>query len=246
MAFGSSRNRNDSGTSRSDSPYLKLLAGDRVIRILDMEEKSYWRYWINVNVGGRMSGRSIVVAMDNPIKRMMESIGKDAPSFRKVEKRMLLNVLDRTPIVRWGDGTTIYADANNVFVHPETGKPMLNPAVIANNRVMILDFGANIMDQLIHWHNRIVNRADMSEKLPIWRFDLRISTIGSGKDVKRIITPDFDQEVLPSELASLPRYDLDKLARIMPNDAVQKILDGVDYNEVVTELGWERVVPLWN
>lgn len=246
MPFGSSRTRNESGTTRMDSPYLKLLPGDRVIRILDQEEHSYWRYWINVNVNGKQQGRSVVVAMDNPIKRMMDAMGKEAPGYRKVERRMMLNVLDRTPIIRWGDGSTLYADAKNVFTDPNNGKPLAVPATQPNNRVMILDFGANLMDQFMHWHERVFNRANMQEKLPIWNMDLRISTLGSGKEVKRIVTPELDQEPLPDELSNLPKYDLDKLCRPMPNDAVQKLLDGVDYNEVIAELGWERVAPLWN
>jgi hypothetical protein len=245
MAFGDSKQRKGSEGGRTESPYIKLAAGERVIRIRDDEEFSYWRYFINVNVNGQQQGRSIVVAMDNPIKKMMDQLGADHPNFRKVERRMLLNVLDRTPVVRWTDGTTLYPDQSGVFTNPESGTRLSDPARVANNRPMILDFGPQLMEFFMAYHNRLRNKQNLDELLPIQRVDLRVATFGKGFDTKRIVTADQDTDPLPPELAALPKYDLKKLTQPMPNEAIQQLLDGADYNEVTRALGWERVQPLW-
>jgi len=244
MAFGDSNQRGGAGT-RQESPYLRLPPGERIIRILDDEEVSFWRYFIPVNVGGKQKSLSIVVAQDNPIKRLMDQVGPDSESFRKVERRMLLNVLDRSPIVRWMDGTTLYPNEQNQFVNPETGKLIVNPGLQPNNRVMILEFGSQLMDFFKAYHKRLRNRDNLDETLPVQRVDLRIATMGTGLNTKRTVMADGDTAPLPDELLNLPRYDLKKLTSPMPNEAVQRLLDGADYNDVLASLGWERLQPLW-
>jgi hypothetical protein len=183
--------------------------------------------------------------MDNPIKRMMASLGPEHPQFRKVERRMLLNVLDRTPVVRWTDGTTLYADAGGVYHNPESGAILSNPAVVPNNRVMILEFGPQLMDFFVMYDGRVRNPENMAEVLPIQRLDLSVMTMGSGLTTKRTVMTSGDVGPLPAELANLPKYDLRKLTQPMPNEAIQRILDGADYGDVLKSLGWERIQPLW-
>jgi hypothetical protein len=193
MAFGATQQqRGTQSGAKFESPYIKLV-DDRLIRILDEEEIAFWRYFIPVNVGnGRTQGRSICVGMDNPIKTMMNGLGAEHPNFRKVENRMVLNVLDRTPVVRWADGTTLYADKSGRFTNPESGAALQGVKPVPNNRVMILEFGKQLMEFFVLYHNRLRDRVDMDVLLPIQRIDLRISTMGSGLDTKRIVTADVD------------------------------------------------------
>lgn len=250
MAFGESLQRRDTGSggtgTRFESPYLRLPAGERIIRIMDDEEVVFWRYFINVNVGGgRTGGKPIIVHRDNPIKTMMDSLGEGHPRFRKVERRMVLNVLDRTPIVRWTDGRTIWPNEGGIFLNPETGEPLVQPETQVNNRMYILELGSLLMQNFAHLHQNFRPKDDPSRQIPIQQVDVKITTFGSGKDTKRFAVATDVWGPLPKELANLPRYDLKEVTKPMPNESVQRLLDGDDYSDVLRDLGWERVQPLW-
>jgi hypothetical protein len=102
MAFGDNTRPKENaagGTSyegKQESAYLKL-ADEVTIRILDKTEEVpfYWRYYMNVNVGGQRQDRSITVGRNGPIAQYMREIGEADKRFKRPSKRMLLNVLDR-------------------------------------------------------------------------------------------------------------------------------------------------------
>lgn len=100
MAFGDNARPQNSGDNATqgnkESNYLKL-SGDQVVRILTRSEDVpfYWRYYIWVNVGGSKAERSITVGRGGPIAQYMAEIGDTDKRYRKPQKRMLLNVLDR-------------------------------------------------------------------------------------------------------------------------------------------------------
>lgn len=245
MSFGSSTQKQSRGygeRQQFEPVYLKLAEGERLVRILDEEETSYWRYWIPVNVGGKRQGRSIVIGSmkESPIAQYMASLGEDHPEFRKIQKRMLLNVLDRTLVKKDSNGLETYADARNNFpATSNSGENISNVVPEPNNRVLVVEFGPDLMDKLAMLHLRIRDQKTF-EPLPIWRFDVTIISTGQGKEVNRTVFPDTNQEPLPDELASLPKYDLKQLVRPAPYEFQQRLLDGEDYIDLIKEIGWER------
>lgn len=245
MAFGHSTQRDETAT-RFENPYLNLKEGERVIRVLDREERSYWRYFIDVNVGGKKSGRPIVVGGgENPIRRYMDKLGKEHQDYRAPQKRMLLNVLDRTPVKLNKFGSPVYAGMDGrtfPSVDPATSEAIVNAPVAPHNKVLLMDFGNELMQALMVIHERIRHNQTF-EPLPIWALDIKIITKGTGKDTKRMAMPDMNQEPLPAELAALPKFDLALAVRVMPDVCQERLLNGEDYNVIMKELGWERLTP---
>lgn len=99
MAFGDNAlNRGNAGgtPAQSESIYFKLT-GEQTIRILDKTETvfTYWRYYMPVNVDGKMQDRSIVVDRGGPIASFMAEIGKEDRRYRGVQKRVMSNIFDR-------------------------------------------------------------------------------------------------------------------------------------------------------
>jgi len=216
MGFGDNtrpQGNADAGQSTGigESIYIKL-SGEQQIRILDKTEDVpfYWRYWMPVNVGGKTQDRSIVVGRSGPIAKFMASIGPEDRKFRKPQKRMLLNVLDRS------DG-----------------------------KVKVLDFGADLLDKFTTLHQRVRSQ-ETFEPLPIWEVDLQIISIAGKepKDVKRNVFPAMEnQGPLKGAEAELLKYDLSKVAQVMPDEMQQRLLDGEDLLEILKELNWQRPTP---
>lgn len=242
MAFGQTYEQKKAGGSSGEvreSPYLRLKAGDRFIRILDDDAVMCWQYFLDVNVDGRQQGRGVIVGgIDNPVKRYMDSLGEDHPKYRRASRQFLLNVLDRTPVQR-GEGTVIYPDEFGAF----GGKGPVEP----NNRVMILGFGPQLMEQFTNLHNRMRN-PKTGAAMAIQDFDLQIFTRGTGRDTKKSAIPSPDHEAqlpLQDAIRNGPRYDLKLATRPMPDEAQDRLLSGEDYTAVLRSLGWESIKPLW-
>lgn len=250
MGFGSSLSQSgtqENTTSSFETIYLRLptnVVAEHVIRVLDQEEFSYWRYYMWVNVGGKQQPRSIVVGPgDTPIKKHFAAMEESARA--KPGKRMLLNVLDRTPVKKTANGTPVYAVNGEYPATGPNGEDLSKAPIQPNNKVYILDFGLDIMKKFTTYHGR-VRKVGTFEPLNIWDFDVRIiSTPGKeAKDVNREMMPDSDQEPLPSELTdNLLKYDLTQVVHPMPNEYQVRLLAGEDLNGLLKELNWGRPEP---
>ncbi len=241
--FGhSAQKREQQSTTVYESAYLRFGEGERIVRILDRSKTEFWRYWMDVNVNGKREGRSITIASkrESPIARYFDAIGFGNPGFRGINRRLLLNVLDRTPVKKTAQGLTVYADAKGVYPSTHSYENISASPIVQNNKVYIMEFGPQLLDNLLMLHERIRSQRTY-EPLPLWQFDVKIISKGKGIDTTRVAFPD-DQTPLSEELLALPKYDLTQVAKPMPVEYQQKLLDGADYNEVMKELGWERPV----
>ncbi len=249
MGFGASlQTGSDTGTTSTtdrEQIYMKLT-GENILRVLDEEEFTYWRYYMPVNVGGKQQDRSIVVGRGGPISEFYGKFDKEDPKRRKVSKRMLLNVLDRTPVKKLDSGTVVYP-TQGLEVFPKAGpngESLDGVTVEPNNKVLILDLGPDLMTKLTMYHRRSRN-AKTFEPMNIWDFDVRvISFLPPGKEAKEVqrsVMPDADQEPLPQELKdTLLKFDLSQVVRPMPEAMQRRILDGEDLLEILKELNWPR------
>jgi len=242
MAFGDSLKKPVKAEARPlESPFLKLAGTQTTIRIRDDEEYKFRQYWIPVNIGnGVREDRPIVVeGWDGPIDQYMRSLGEDHPDFKFGSKQWALNVLDRTPVIEI-DGVVHRPNQDGQF--SVRGVPRVL------NRPYILKQGPMLMEQFALLHEKTRKRfpdSSYSDFLPIQRFDVLISSYGTGRSTKYQARPDYDMDPLPSELEMLPRYNMSRVIRPMPHDAQQALLDGEDYTEVMKTLNWEPVRPLW-
>jgi hypothetical protein len=251
MPFGQTYENNRAGGSSEvrESPYLRIKSGERIIRILDDDAVGFWQYFIDVNVGGKITGRSIIVGgSNNPIKRYMDSLEEGHPKYRRPSRRFLMNVYDRSPVIRV-DGQTYYADDRGNFppqtnVKDKDGFPLISEP---NNRIMLLEFGPSLMEDFMTLHKRIRN-PETGTAMSIQEFDLRIMAKGTGRDMKKTPIPGTDRDStkpLPEAVADGPRYDLASCTRPVPDEAQERLLAGEDYSTIIRSLGWEPIKPLW-
>lgn len=244
MAFGKSTKGAQQEAQVTQEPiYLKLGAGERIIRILDQEETDYWRYWID-NLDGKRISRSIAVARGGPIAEYMASLPEGHDDFRKVQRRCLINVLDRTPVKKTSKGIAVYADAKGNYPSSANEENISGSPVVPNNKVLVLEFGNQLLESFLMLHENVKDR-NTFESLPIWRFDVKIMTRGERLETKRIVLPAEDQNPLPDELYALPKYDLKEFIRPMPVEFQARLLAGEEYADLMKELGWDkRPVPV--
>lgn len=225
MTFGTlTARRSSDQTGNSESPFLRLEEGkDVIVRILDQSPVEFWSYWLDVNVGGTRQGRSVIVGKDNPVKKYMDTLGDQHPKYRKVSHRARINVLNRTP-----DAST-------------SGEPM--------NKVQILEYGPALETEFNTLHQRARKRTDFNIKLSIWEFDLLLITTFKipGDNKSKSVKPmqHLDDNPLDIAYLSLPRYDLKAVSQPMPNAALQALIDGADYGEVMKSLGRETTYPTY-
>lgn len=244
MAFGDSLAQKDRVRATYDSPFFRTTPGDYRIRILDTEETIYWRYWLPVNVGGTFQDKSINVGKDNPIKRYMDALGKDHPQYKSPNRRFVMNILDRTPVikvVKEGVTTTYHPNVIGEYVDAE-GKPVAGTPV-PNDAVKIFECGPQAFELIVQLNGRMRSRVDMSRMLQITETDLTLSIRGEG--VKKNTFPsqavDSGEQPVP---AGLVRYDLKKMYAPLPNDAVDRIFNGKeDWNIIMAELGFVGNYP---
>lgn len=246
MAFGKGRQQRSQEQTTFQPVYLKLSEGERIVRIIDHEPTEYWRYWLSgprfTNLG---KGRSIVVGKNGPIRQFMDAIGEEDPAFRKVQHRNLLNVLDRTPVKKTQKGVVVYANGNGKFPSTFEDEDITTQVIAPNDQVLVLDYGATLADAFDMLHENVRGRTT-GEPLPLWLFDVKIMTRGTGTDVTRMVLPHEEQGPLPDNLFALSKYDLAAMCRPMPDAAQERVLNGDDYAAIIKDLGWDRpqaVVP---
>lgn len=248
MGFGSSMQNSPSegtaGTNSKQQVYFKF-GPENIIRVLDEEEVVYWRYYMWVNVGGKQQERSIVVGRSGPIRDYFSTLDDKDPKKRRPGKRMLLNILDRTPVKKLDDGSVVVYPTQGLDGFPKAGpngENLANVPVEPNNQVYILDAGPDIMGKLATYHRRARNNKTF-EPMNIWDFDVRVVSIPGkeAKDVQRTVMPDADQEPLSADLKNnLLKYDLTQVIHIMPDDAQRRILAGEDLLDILRELNWSQ------
>lgn len=242
MAFGGSKQNKQQNDGPSQSAYLNMSEGDRIVRVLDQDETEYWAYWLNgkdwSNCG---KGKSIIVGRDGPLRRHFEELGKDHPSYRKVGKKYVINVLDRTPVKKTLKGLPVYKLPNGSFPNDVNGESVVNSPIVPNNTVYIMNYGAQISDYFSVFHNKVNNRKTY-QPMAMWEFDLIITRKGVELATTYMAYPGDDQEELPDELLSLKKYDLSQVTRPFPAEAQERLIAGEDYMEIMKSLGWDRPV----
>jgi hypothetical protein len=248
-----------------NSPFLPTKSGKRVFRVLPIydnegnliapTETRWLEVWWEVNVETPFKKRRLMLNWLNPyenpiweyIQATTEPKSKDR-SAKMPKNKFALNVLDRTPVIVLENGDVVYADetnkwtisANNKFI-PEV-KADIKAAPL--NQVRILEGsagregGKHLLQNLVTTSENIDHPSGDGRLAQLYEVDLRLSTTGRDlDDTSRgfFITSNF-KPLTKKELA-LPRYDLEAWTKPWPNDALQALLDGKNFDEVVEQHG---------
>lgn len=217
-AFGQMANRaEDSNNGARKNPFLKLEAG-KDVTIRILDRESTDFFSYYLMVNANGKKQGVsIIAGRN--NPIKSFYAAQGLEEPKARRRARINVLDRTP--------------------DDKGVPL--------NVVKIFEYGSKVDSDLGALHGRARSRANPSVRLQVWDVDLLLVTDGQGLEKRTNIMVSLDEDPLSPELASLPRYDLHRLCEPLPNEAVQRILEGEDYYEILTEIGrngdWPMVNP---
>lgn len=206
---------------RKLAPYLRLNPGEYTIRIVG-QEQTFWRYWIPVRVGDRYEGRSVIAAYDNPIKTS-DRLNDQA---KRPSRRFVVNVYDRTEVIRTPDGAVVYPDEFGSF--SLNGNPVSGRKT-PRNEVLILEFGMDMMNEFLVQDGRMRSRKDHSKVLRVTETDLILVVRGQGRERTVKVMQGFNED--PVDVNEI--YDLSEIVRPYPNEAIQELLDGQEYTDVL-------------
>jgi len=229
MAFSTgsmTQKANNNSGEKSESRFVNPSEDKQVtLRILDKEAFTYYRYWFKVNVGKMnadgnpiMEGRPVIAGYDSPLRAYMKKLEEENashPRFAKPTRRFVLNVLERVKL-------------------DDDEMPTEN---VEDNVVRIWEFGPQIADQLTLLNGKQRSRRDYKVKLYVNEFDLQLIASGKAMEKRVQVQPAICEDPIPDNLRKLPRYNLAEKYRPFPNEAIQELIDGVDYNDVVKRYG---------
>lgn len=247
MAFGSIPNNKKESTdeTRTFEPvFFDHKQGMRIFRIRG-DAVQVKRHWFEVNVNGKRSGRPFIVAVFkdgewqgwnginpyiNPINAYAQTLSEEAQKKLWMATRFYINVLDRTPVIIQ-DGVVHYPDKAEKYDVRGNPEP--------HNKVLVME-GSDGKDDGKHLRQGIedalvgARNYKTGERIESLNdTDLRMMIIGSGTDTKRPVSLGFDQEPLPEELMNIPLWDIQSWAVPWNYDALEELVNGADYNDVV-------------
>lgn len=209
--------------------------------------------WWEVMIDGSPQKRRIIMdaerenaRFNNPLwKYIQENYAKGSPERKAIKWLCALNVYDMTPVVHW-EGNVYYPDnskpakyaiqagiGNGKLVNPVDGE------VAPLNAIRILEIstgepgGKHVFQQLADLANSVEDTEGLIRRLP--EFDLKFTTQGEGIGTTYSIRNTANFKPLSNDVIALPRYNLAEWLKPWPDEMIQRLLDGDDYNELVEE-----------
>lgn len=203
--------------------------------------------WWPVNVGGSQQKRRFILDWHNPWKNplwkfIQANYEKGSEERRALKNRFGINVIDFTPVVFDEFGNPVYADISGVYRIDQRGKVLDNPVAgdpQPHNAVRIFEgstgdeggkhlFQAVIdaFDGLENNEGQAINPAGAS---------ILIKTTGTGIKTVRSVKTANDFKPLDPVFIFLPRYDITSWATPWPDQAIERLLDAEDFNDIAEE-----------
>jgi hypothetical protein len=215
--------------------------------------------WWEVMKGGEKKPARFIFAYDdymNPLRKFIwENFGKDSKEAKTTFKTAFaINVYDKSPVFIAPDGKIWYQSESGKFdllAYGDKGRVITDkdqlPEVPSDyepqplNRVRILEGsygkpgGKHLFQQLIINATEVEDNDGMLRRLPEFTLRLSTTTGASYTDTSRMIRNLTDFSPVSDEIALLPRYDLKSWLTPWPEAAVESLIDGEDFNDVVEE-----------
>lgn len=253
------------GDQKRDWYWLDLHSGVRVFRILPEvdqfgnfvftdghtqpeSEISWYEAWWTVIAGGNEVKRRIFLPnqFDNPLWRyVQENYEKGSPERKLVKQRFGVNVYDVTKVLFNEEGLAIYPDEKGKYMILATGKKLEVEAKgdpVPHNKILILEGsagkagGKHLLNQLFELTGNIDN-PHTGEVATLSEVDLRVKTTGEKISTVRNFFPSSNFKPLPEDVVKMPRWDIASWVKPWTDDAIERLIAGEDFNEIVEEYG---------
>lgn len=223
-------------------------------------ETRFTEIWWKFMVDGQERPRRIFVSSDNPWNNPYwegcsnfvgaKSTEKGSPERKAMKQRFCINVLDRTPVIINADGYPVYADENGVYCLTAAGRKVdvLTGTPEPFNKIRILEQtagqsgGRHFFQQLVDLIGTVEDSDGVIRDL--FEFDVIVKITGADINTNRSAKPTANFKSLEESFIFAPRYDLVTWAKPWPNDAIESLLNGRDYNEVVAEFDIQQYPQL--
>jgi hypothetical protein len=265
MGFGNSANtkKNTEMNENRENPFLDTKNGIRIFRLpTGSEEIRVKRYWLAQNDDGKYEPKfgynpndkrkafPVIVAYysahnekwightanwrANPLDAFVKGLDTEDQKGKYAQEVFFLNVLDLTPVYVDSEGNVFYPNDTMKYPSaPKTAKKQIS------GKVRILSGSAGDPDGKSLYANLLrmakMTMSDEGEIIPIYDYEIRLITSGSGKDTNRNFSMGKIAP-MPVEYATVPVYDLTSMVRPWPNEALESLLEGrMTYPEALKE-----------
>jgi hypothetical protein len=218
------------------------------------EEFAFLSAWWDVMVGGQPAKRRLILDInnrwDNPLwKHIQANFKKGDIEWGAIKQVFAANVFDMSQVVQNAKGWYFYDStgkgkydlsaygANGKIVTKDEDLPESDAEAFPLNKVRIIEAsygpitGKSLFAAISGLHLETEDSEGLARSLT--EFPIKLKTSGKGIDTTRAVNaiPTFGD--LPLEVAQLPRYDLSTWLKPWPNEMIQSLLDGEDFNEMV-------------
>lgn len=179
--------------------YLRFVEGTPlIVRILDKVAYGANKHWIKrANASVLCLGEACPICKNNELLREQQSDSfKKAKGYIGISRRYLVNVLDRTPVLKDSETDVEYYPSKGRFptVDPSGEKSLVGLNPEPSNTIKVLERGKELFEQLKMIHNETLNismDADGQEVIEggLTSFDIKLITMGSGKEMAISVMP---------------------------------------------------------
>jgi hypothetical protein len=234
--------------------------GRRVFRILPIvgedgtlvmpDEVRFAEFWIPVMQNAKVRQQRVMVNPDNPFKNPVwerlyadmpkEKAGKPNPDRKLPRQKFALNVLDMTKVIELPSKQFAYPSDDSKYYTVEDGKKVkLDGTPTVLNQVRILEGsagkagGKHMLQMLADLSGSVSDPNDEERILELYEFDIVLKISGEGTDTRRSFNLGGNFKALSGEQLAMPRYDLTSWAAPWPNDVLNALLDGEDFDSVM-------------
>ena len=219
--------------------FLRMREGYQlIVRILDSHAEKVLKHWIN-------SSKTSVLCLGDecPICQQNETIRRENPkTFQKikgyipVQRRWMVNILDRTPVIKDEETGEEYYAVKGKFptVTRDGGRSLVNVQSVPSNTIKILERGQTLFEMFAVIHADSVTEGDDGETGGITTFDVKLVPAGSGTDmVISVIPQQRNDDVTPIlEQNNLTSYILSTVGIELTPDEVTNVVRGVSIRDI--------------
>lgn len=218
-------------------------------------EVRFVEVWMDVNVGSGMAARRIILDWRNPFKnpyweRIAQPTDRGSKQRKAIRQMFVINVLDKTPVLYDDAGNVVYPDENGAFVINGAAKFVdeVHGKPTPLNKIRILegsagDKGGRHFLQSIFDEFEGLEDSDGNPRQP-HEVDLIVRVTGIDTDTRRTVRSVQGFTPIDEAYIYAPRYDLVTWAKPWPNDAINALIDGAEFNEVIETFGIQQYPEL--
>jgi hypothetical protein len=221
-----------------------------VLTTVPETEVRFVEVWWMFMVNGKEQKRNIRIdwqgkqRWDNPLWAIANETDKGSEERKAFKEHFCMNVVDKSFVVFDDKGYPVYADEKGKFVITALGTRLDTPVEgdpQPLNQIRILQGtsgrtdppGKHFYQDFVNLINLVENDDDSKLTYQLHEFDITVNVSGYGKSTSRPVNATNNRKPLPDSLIYAPRYDLATWAKPWPNEAIQDLLDGKDYYEVM-------------